>query len=92
MTHKASETKGKKPMRYNKVSESAPKDTAANLNNVIADSTDVKEDVSAQTATQIDSLTTISSESVETTDARGSLRNDQKQKDTLDGFIAWDED
>ena len=52
----------------------------------------MKGNVSPQAAAHIDSLKILSPEYVETTDARGSLGTDQKQKDTLEGFIAWDEE
>ena len=100
ITHKASETKGKKPVRDSKgseehpkkVSETSTKDAGAETNDVVVGSGEMKGNVSPPAATQIDSLTTLSPESVETTDARGSLGSDQKQKDTLEGFIAWDEE
>jgi len=100
MTHMASETKGKNPMRNNKGSKEHPKNVAetatkpppTEINDQIPGSEELNENASKQAATPIDSLTTLSPESVETTDARGSLANDQKQKDTLEGFIAWDED
>jgi hypothetical protein len=100
MTHKTSEIKGKKPMRNSKgsedhpkkVSETTTKDTGAETNDVGIGSGEMKENVSPQAATHIDSLKMLSPESVETTDARGSLGSDQKQKDTLEGFIAWDEE
>ena len=99
-THRASETKGKKPMRNSKgseehlkkVSETVTKDTGAEINDVVVGSSEMKGNVSPQAATQIGSLTTLSPESVETTDAPGSLASDQKQKDTIEGFIAWDEE
>ena len=100
MTHMASETKGKKPMRNSKgseehlkkVSETVTKDTGVEINGVVVGSGEMKGNVSPQAATHIDSLKTLSPKSVETTDARGSLASDQKQKDTLEGFIAWDEE
>ena len=100
MTHKASEIKGKKPMRNSKgfeehpkkVSETTTRDTGAEINDVVAGSSEMKGNVSTQAATHIDSLKTLSPASVETTDARGSPGSDQKQKDTLEGFIAWDEE
>jgi hypothetical protein len=98
MTHMASETKGKKPMRNSKGSEDHPKklsetvtkDTGAEINDVVLDPGEMKRNVPPQAATQIDSLTTLPPESVETTDVRGSPGSDQKQKDTLEGFSAWD--
>ena len=99
ITHRARETKGKKPMRDSKgseepsrnVPETFTKDAGVETNDVGIDSGEVKENVSPPAATHIDSFKTLSPESVKTTDARGSLGSDQKQKDTLEGFIAWDE-
>lgn len=91
-THKASETKGKKPMRSGKVSETTTKPPPTNINDQNAGSEVLTENASKQTTTQSDSLTTFPSEPAETTDSRGSITSDQKQKDTIEGFIAWDED
>jgi hypothetical protein len=65
---------------------------SAEINDVVVGSGEMKENVSPQAAAQINALTTLSPESVETVDAGGSHGNDQKQKDTLEGFIAWDEE
>ena len=100
MTHMISETKGKKPMQNSKgfenhlkkVSETVTKDTGTKINDVVVGSSEMKGHVSPQVATPIDSSKTISPESVETSDVRRSLGGDQKQKDTLEGFIAWDEE
>jgi hypothetical protein len=75
-----------------KVSETVTKDTGAEINDVVIGSVEMKGNASRQAATHIDSLTTLSPESVEKTDACASHASDQKQKDTLEGFIAWDED
>ncbi|MEX0802015.1 MAG: hypothetical protein WD688_01645 [Candidatus Binatia bacterium] len=100
MTHKAGEAKGKKPMRNSKGSEEHPKkvvettrkDTGTEKNDVVVGSGDMKGNVPPPAATQINSPKTLSPESVETTDVRESLGSDQKQKDALEGFIAWDEE
>jgi hypothetical protein len=99
-TNKASGTQGKKPVRDSKgsgvhpkkLSETFTKDAGAETNDLGIGSGEMKGNASPPAATHIDSSKTLSPKSVETTDARGSLGSDQKQKDTLEGFIAWDEE
>ena len=91
MTHNDRRNQGKKQCETAKAPKNIPrrfprpqqKMTGAEINDVVVGSGEMKENVSPQAATHIDSLKALSPESVETTDARGSLGSDQKQKDTL---------
>jgi hypothetical protein len=100
--HKIRESKQQKHIRKGKgseqrskmVSEVTAKDSPAAINNQLPDSGELKENVSKQSATQLNSLEARRSpESAETGDDRRPEVFDQKQRrEKLEWFSTWDDD
>jgi hypothetical protein len=98
--HKAREAKrqkhSRKPKASDKLSKAAHETTVRenpeDINRPLSDSAGSKENVSKQSATQLDSLKAQASESIDMRDENESRTSDPKQKEKLDWFSTWDEE